>query len=264
MAVVGELAKADAAQPELAIQRARPAAAAAPSVGRVLYLAARLLTRCEVLAIVGALLVGVLGSARRPRLGGSPAAASSGRPPGSELRSASGAPRPSGLPRLGSGRLGLPPRLGALASARRGSSGSASLGSGSASARPQPPARRSAASRRGGLGRFGGGCRLLLLVGALGRVVGLGVVALGPALRVNGMPSAASSSKASSSVSRGRRDRDVEAPHLVDRVVVDLREDDLLPDAERVVAAAVERARVQAAEVADPGDRDRVRRSRNS
>src|SRR4029453_15615286 len=34
----------------------------------------------------------------------------------------------------------------------------------------------------------------------------------------------------------GGRDRDVQATDLVDRVVVDLREDDLLADAERVVA----------------------------
>src|SRR5215207_1983341 len=56
---------------------------------------------------------------------------------------------------------------------------------------------------------------------------------------------------------RARRDRHVEAAHLVDRVVVDLREDDLLADAHRAVAAAVERARVEAAEVADARDRDR-------
>ena len=53
------------------------------------------------------------------------------------------------------------------------------------------------------------------------------------------------------------RDRDVQTAHLVDRVVVDLGEDDLLLDAHRVVAAAVEGARVQTAEVADPRDRDR-------
>src|SRR5690242_19904632 len=54
-----------------------------------------------------------------------------------------------------------------------------------------------------------------------------------------------------------RRDRHVEAADLLDVVVVDLREDELLADAEREVAAAVERARAQAAEVADPGQRDR-------
>src|SRR3954464_8047531 len=55
---------------------------------------------------------------------------------------------------------------------------------------------------------------------------------------------------------RARRDRHVEAADLVDGVVVDLREDDLLPDAHRVVAAPVERRGPQAAEVAHAGDRD--------
>src|SRR5581483_3626396 len=54
-----------------------------------------------------------------------------------------------------------------------------------------------------------------------------------------------------------RRDRDVEAADRAHVVVVDLGEDDLLADADRVVAAAVERARVEAAEVADPRQRDR-------
>src|SRR5215208_6436633 len=48
---------------------------------------------------------------------------------------------------------------------------------------------------------------------------------------------------------RGRRDRDVEAANLVDAVVVDLREDDLLADSQRVVAAPVERVRAEPAEV---------------
>ena len=39
---------------------------------------------------------------------------------------------------------------------------------------------------------------------------------------------------------RGGRDRDVEAADLLDVVVVDLGEDDLLPDAERLVAASIE------------------------
>src|SRR5919199_165437 len=56
---------------------------------------------------------------------------------------------------------------------------------------------------------------------------------------------------------RGGRDRDVEAANLLDVVVVDLGEDDLLGDPERVVAAAVERPRVEPAEVADPRQRDR-------
>src|SRR3712207_7101317 len=51
---------------------------------------------------------------------------------------------------------------------------------------------------------------------------------------------------------RGRRDRHVEAADLRDVVVVDLGEDDLLADPERVVAAPVERARAQPPEVADP------------
>src|SRR5438132_8156502 len=56
---------------------------------------------------------------------------------------------------------------------------------------------------------------------------------------------------------RGGRDRDVEAANLLDVVVVDLREDDLLGDPERKIAAAVERARVETPEVADPWQRDR-------
>src|SRR5262245_25122158 len=52
-------------------------------------------------------------------------------------------------------------------------------------------------------------------------------------------------------------DADVQPPERVDLVVVDLREDDLFLHAERVVAAAVERAVRDAAEVADPGHRDR-------
>src|SRR5579875_3049523 len=59
-------------------------------------------------------------------------------------------------------------------------------------------------------------------------------------------------------VGRCRRgDRDVESADLIDLVVVDLREDDLLADPEGIVAAAVEGARVEAAEVADPRDRHR-------
>ena len=72
--------------------------------------------------------------------------------------------------------------------------------------------------------------------------------------RANGMPKACRSANASSSVLRRGRDRHVEAANLVDLVVVDLGEDDLLADADRVVAAAVERRRLQAAEVADPRD----------
>src|SRR5512144_2526055 len=55
----------------------------------------------------------------------------------------------------------------------------------------------------------------------------------------------------------GGGDRHVEATDLVDRVVIDLGKDDLLADPHRVVAPPVEGARVEAAEVADPRDRDR-------
>src|SRR6266511_5461832 len=55
----------------------------------------------------------------------------------------------------------------------------------------------------------------------------------------------------------GSRDRHVEPADLLDVVVVDLWKDDLLPHAHRVVAAAVERLRVQPAEVADARQRDR-------
>src|SRR6266404_4378416 len=54
-----------------------------------------------------------------------------------------------------------------------------------------------------------------------------------------------------------RGDGHVETADLLDVVVVDLREDDLLAQAERVIAAAVERAGVQPAEVADARQRDR-------
>src|SRR5207247_10400901 len=55
---------------------------------------------------------------------------------------------------------------------------------------------------------------------------------------------------------RGGCDRDVEAADLLDVVVVDLGEDDLLANTERVVAAPVERTRAEAAEVADARQRD--------
>src|SRR4029450_1163442 len=58
-------------------------------------------------------------------------------------------------------------------------------------------------------------------------------------------------------VPRGRYDRDVHPPDLQDLVVVDLREDQLLGQPERVIAVPVERVRVQPSEVPDPGDRDR-------
>src|SRR2546430_16524240 len=54
---------------------------------------------------------------------------------------------------------------------------------------------------------------------------------------------------------RGRDDRDVHASDRIDAVVVDLGKDELLGDAERVVAAPVERARFHPPEVADAWDR---------
>src|SRR4029453_12209736 len=51
-------------------------------------------------------------------------------------------------------------------------------------------------------------------------------------------------------------DGDVHPADGVDLVVVDLREDQLLGDAEGVVPAAVERVRVEPAEVTDARDRD--------
>src|SRR5579871_1996163 len=53
------------------------------------------------------------------------------------------------------------------------------------------------------------------------------------------------------------RDRHVEATGLVDLVVIDLGEDDLFAETDRVVTAAVERTRAHALEVADPGHRNR-------
>src|SRR3954449_11478598 len=55
----------------------------------------------------------------------------------------------------------------------------------------------------------------------------------------------------------GGRDRHVETADLLNVVVVDLREDDLLANPERVVAATVERVRVESPEVADARERDR-------
>src|SRR5689334_23066346 len=57
-------------------------------------------------------------------------------------------------------------------------------------------------------------------------------------------------------VLRRRGDRDVHSPELVDLVVLDFRENDLFLDAEAEIAAAVERTRVDAAEVTDARDRD--------
>src|ERR1700679_3657297 len=54
----------------------------------------------------------------------------------------------------------------------------------------------------------------------------------------------------------GRRDGDIHPANLVDLVVLNLGENDLLLDAQAVVAAPVEGARPDAAEVADARDRD--------
>src|SRR5262245_49672609 len=54
----------------------------------------------------------------------------------------------------------------------------------------------------------------------------------------------------------GRTNDDVHAPDLIDLVVVDLREHDVLLDAERKIAAPVEALRAQAAEVAHARQRD--------
>src|SRR4029079_13829121 len=56
---------------------------------------------------------------------------------------------------------------------------------------------------------------------------------------------------------RRRRDCDVEAAHGLHVVVVHFREDDLLPNADRIVAATVEARRGETAEVADARERDR-------
>src|SRR5207248_2687080 len=57
-------------------------------------------------------------------------------------------------------------------------------------------------------------------------------------------------------VLRGGDDGDVHPFDLLDLVVVDLGEDDLLADPERIVALAVERLGRDALEVANPGQRD--------
>src|SRR2546430_1512996 len=51
---------------------------------------------------------------------------------------------------------------------------------------------------------------------------------------------------------RGRGDDDVHAPHLVDLVVVDLREHDVFAKTQGVVAPPVERGRLEAPEVLHP------------
>src|SRR5579859_5778102 len=56
---------------------------------------------------------------------------------------------------------------------------------------------------------------------------------------------------------RRRHDADLQPAETVHLVVVDLREGELLPEAERIVAAAVERPARHAAEIADPGQGER-------
>src|SRR3954452_18488460 len=103
-----------------------------------------------------------------------------------------------------------------------------------------------------------GGTRLAHPLGKLGHLLGvLGSPDIGGALAAE-RHAERLEQRVGLGVGRGaRRDRDVEPANRVDRVVVDLGEDDLLADAEVVVASAVEGARRQSAEVADPRDRDR-------
>src|SRR6185437_10582338 len=56
---------------------------------------------------------------------------------------------------------------------------------------------------------------------------------------------------------RRRHDADLQPAETVHFVVVDLRERELLPEAQRVVAATVERAARHAVEVTDAGQRER-------
>src|SRR5690242_7899073 len=115
-----------------------------------------------------------------------------------------------------------------------------------------------AAAARVRAGLVLGGARLADALGELGHLGGnLGSLDVGVALAAEGHAEGLEQ-RVGLAVGRGRRrDRDVEPADLVDLVVVDLREDDLLADAEVVVAAAVEGARREAPEVADPRDRDR-------
>src|SRR5215211_1976844 len=58
-------------------------------------------------------------------------------------------------------------------------------------------------------------------------------------------------------VARGGNETDLEPARLVDPVVVDLREHQLLPQTQRVIAAPVERVRRNASKVPDAGHRGR-------
>src|SRR5437763_2626448 len=104
---------------------------------------------------------------------------------------------------------------------------------------------------------LGAGTRLLLAALLLGLGLGLDVGAAGTSLLREGHAERVEQGKRLLVGRRSRGDGDVEPADLVDRVVVDLGKDDLLADPQRVVAAAVEGARVQPAEVPDSRDRDR-------
>src|SRR4051812_31403581 len=115
-----------------------------------------------------------------------------------------------------------------------------------------------AAAARVRAGLVLGGARLTDALGKLGHELGGDLLRLdvGGALAAEGHAEGLEQ-RVGLAVGRGRRrDGDVEPADLVDLVIVDLGEDDLLADAEVVVAAPVEGARRQAAEVADPRDRD--------
>src|SRR4051795_7581478 len=115
-----------------------------------------------------------------------------------------------------------------------------------------------AAAARVRAGLVLGGARLTDALGKLGHELGgnLWSLDIGVALAAEGHAEGLEQ-RVGLAVGRGRRrDGDVEPADLVDLVVVDLGEDDLLADPEVVVAPAVEGARRQSAEVADPGDRD--------
>src|SRR5829696_976531 len=106
-----------------------------------------------------------------------------------------------------------------------------------------------------GLGPLAGLLLAPLLIGLVGLLAGRG--AARSALRREGHAQLAEE-HVGLLVGGGRRgDGHVQPAHLVDRVVVDLGEDDLLADAQGVVAAAIEGARVEPAEVADARDGDR-------
>src|SRR5262245_34617579 len=89
-------------------------------------------------------------------------------------------------------------------------------------------------------GRLGLGALTRLLLAPLLLGLGLRVGLAGPALRGEGHPEHVEQGERLLVAVGGGGDRHVEAAHLVDRVVVDLGEDDLLADPHRVVAAAVE------------------------